>query len=218
MFKRILFLAAFMGPTQPIIGKVWAELAGPFTGGQVITLPLYDDGQHGDAQLNDEIYANMYTSCGSPSTLLDPVCSFSPPPPLPDGPISPPTPNPLDAGCPLVNSGDDWTLTLNFDGSAYPPNPVHLTDRPVLRGKVTIEHNASDQGRVNIPVVAHLGCGLADVNCDGRVDIRDILGLASRLGTNPGAPEYYYDPNQDGVTDLADLQLGAGLWRAVYRP
>lgn len=44
----------------------------------------------------------------------------------------------------------------------------------MLRGKVTIEHNVSDQERINIPVTAYLSCGLTDVDCNGEVDIGDI--------------------------------------------
>lgn len=87
----------------------------------------------------------------------------------------------------------------------------------MLHGKITIEHTVSDQGRVNIPVTAYLGCGLADVNCNGDVDISDIQTVAGRWET-PAGTEYYYDLNDDGLIDLSDIQTAAELWRTVYAP
>jgi hypothetical protein len=56
--------------------------------------------------------------------------------------------------CPLVNSGDDWGLSLTFDGSPFDPGDV--VEGLTLRGKVTIEHNASEQERINVPVSADM--------------------------------------------------------------
>jgi hypothetical protein len=57
--------------------------------------------------------------------------------------------------CPLVDPDDPdgWSLSLTLDGLPFG------SDTPsgaMLHGKVTIEHNASEQGRVNIPVTADL--------------------------------------------------------------
>ena len=47
---------------------------------------------------------------------------------------------------------------------------------------------------------------LADVNGDGNVDIRDLVNLASKIGSSSSAG----DVNGDGVVDILDLTLVAG--------
>ena len=56
----------------------------------------------------------------------------------------------MDYVCPLVDSGADWALSLTFDGSGFDDT----AGGAALHGKVTIEHNVSDQERINIPVTA----------------------------------------------------------------
>lgn len=122
--------------------------------GQVIAInaPL-DDGQWtGDV---DEIVTNAIQWLSDNSRnlpWLEASCSTTPPPIDPLGT----RPGALSVAaveytCPLVDSGEDWTLRLIFDGSAFDQPP-----ETTLRGKVTIEHNASEQERINIPVTAQL--------------------------------------------------------------
>jgi hypothetical protein len=79
---------------------------------------------------------------------LELSCSSSPLPPEPFEAMA------VDYVCPLINSGDDWALSLTFDGRQF--NREDIPVGMVLHGKVTIEHNVAEQGRVNIPVSADL--------------------------------------------------------------
>ena len=57
----------------------------------------------------------------------------------------------------------------------------------------------------------------ADVNGDGKVDIRDISLVVMRFGTQPDDPGWdsSYDLNNDGIVDLGDVTYSAGAWRDV---
>jgi hypothetical protein len=82
---------------------------------------------------------------------LEVSCSAISLPPEPfHAPAAPFAVNAVDYVCPLIDSGDDWALSLTFDGSDFDDT----AGGAVLHGKVTIEHNVSDQERVNIPVAA----------------------------------------------------------------
>jgi hypothetical protein len=129
------FVAVKRHDPAPIPGRVIA-----------VNAPL-DDGQWG-GDLDEIVTNGIQWLSDSIRDLpwLEPVCSFIPPPPEPQVGI-----DAIDYTCPPVDSGDDWSLTLFLDGSMLmaPPGTT-------LRGKLFIEHNVSDQGRVNIPVTGNL--------------------------------------------------------------
>lgn len=52
---------------------------------------------------------------------------------------------------------------------------------------------------------------VADVNQDGKVDIKDLAALAVHFGTYAGGPGYdsTFDLNSDGKIDIQDLAIVA---------
>mgnify|MGYP001147726405 CR=1 FL=1 len=61
-----------------------------------------------------------------------------------------------------------------------------------------------------LPTSVLCGC---DINCDGTVDLADLVAVSSRYGTwvPPGTPE---DTNQDGKVDLFDLVCVAAHYQS----
>jgi len=53
-----------------------------------------------------------------------------------------------------------------------------------------------------------------DVNCDGKVDIRDVALVAIRFGKSN--PDPYYDMDEDGVIDIRDIAITAVNFGKVY--
>jgi hypothetical protein len=137
------FVAIKRQDPAPIQGRVIA-----------VNAPLEDGQWSGDL---DEIVTNAIQWLSDnirDLPWLEPLCSPPTPLPLPDPfgtPVVPTSVNAVNYTCPLVDSGGEWALTLNFDGSEFNEPPT-----ATLRGKVTIEHNVAGQGRVNIPVVGSL--------------------------------------------------------------
>ncbi len=96
-------------------------------------------------------------------------------------------------------------LTPQADGNAdLTFNQTKLTDVP----GTTINHT-NVGGSVTIS-----SCALADVDCDGDVDIVDIQLVAARWNSSSGDANYdaAYDLDNDGDIDIADIQIVAGQW------
>jgi len=134
------FIAIKRHDPAPVEGRVIA-----------INAPLEDGQWSGDV---DEIVTNaiqwLADNVRNPP-WLEVSCSSSPPVPPITGTVTSAAATTASCTCPLVDSGDDWAMSLTFDGSVFDE-----TDEAVLRGKVTIEHNVSDQERINIPVTGNL--------------------------------------------------------------
>jgi hypothetical protein len=136
------FVAIKRQEPAPVAGRVIA-----------INAPLEDGQWSGDV---DEIVTNAIQWLSDnlrDLPWLEPSCSAVTLPPEPFA-VTAPASTSVDYVCPLVNSGDDWAMSLTFDGRQFQLGDT--VDAVPLRGKVTIEHNVADQGRVNIPVSANL--------------------------------------------------------------
>jgi len=81
---------------------------------------------------------------------------------------------------------------------------VTLTIKGELYDGTTFE--GSDTIRVRMP---------GDVNCDGKVDGRDVSPLAKRLGNS--SYDLYYDMNEDGKVDGRDLALVCRSFGNTYQ-
>jgi hypothetical protein len=55
-------------------------------------------------------------------------------------------------------------------------------------------------------------CALADLNCDGVVNVSDLLILLGEWGDCPGDSECPADLNGDGVVNVSDLLILLGNW------
>ncbi len=55
-------------------------------------------------------------------------------------------------------------------------------------------------------------CAAADLNCDGVVDVSDLLILLATWGTCPSGEDCQGDLNGDGVVDVSDLLILLGDW------
>ncbi len=55
-------------------------------------------------------------------------------------------------------------------------------------------------------------CLLADLNCDGVVDVSDLLVQMNAWGTCPGSGTCAADLNGDGTVDVSDMLVLLGLW------
>jgi len=53
-----------------------------------------------------------------------------------------------------------------------------------------------------------------DVNCDGKVDIKDVASVAIRFGKSN--PDPYYDMTEDGIIDIRDIAITAINFGKVY--
>jgi hypothetical protein len=62
--------------------------------------------------------------------------------------------------------------------------------------------------------LADPGCFTYDSDCDGDVDIVDVMLVASRWNTSLGDPNYdaKYDIDNDGDIDIVDVMLVAAQW------
>jgi hypothetical protein len=134
------FVAIKRFDPAPVAGRVIA-----------INAPLEDGQWSGDV---DEVVTNAIQWLSDNMRnlpWLDVVCGQSHLVPIPDEALMPAAVAAVTFTCPLVNSGGDWNLNLTFDGTGF-----DAAAAAVLRSKVTIEHNASEQARVNVPVTANL--------------------------------------------------------------
>jgi hypothetical protein len=64
---------------------------------------------------------------------------------------------------------------------------------------------------VSSPIEDESGCG-ADVNCDGVVDVTDLLAVIAAWGECPATDPCTADTNGDGVVDVTDLLAIIGSW------
>lgn len=130
------FVAVKRQEPAPIAGRVVA-----------VNAPLEDGQWSGDV---DEIVTNAIQWLSDNMRdlpWLNVSCSAISLPPEPFGA------NAVNDACPLVISGSEWNLSLTLDGQPFASDTA---GGAVLHGKVTIEHNASEQERINIPVSADL--------------------------------------------------------------
>jgi hypothetical protein len=130
------FVAVRRQEPAPVAGRVVA-----------VNAPLEDGQWGGDV---DEVVTNAIQWLSDNMRdlpWLEVSCSAISLPPEPFGA------NAVSDACPLVLSGSGWNLSLTLDGQTFDPDTA---GGAVLHGKVTIEHNASEQGRVSIPVSADL--------------------------------------------------------------
>ena len=59
-----------------------------------------------------------------------------------------------------------------------------------------------------------------DLNGDNRVDVSDIMAVASHWGATEGSPDYDrgYDLNWDGKVDIVDIMLVVKHWGECLNP
>jgi plastocyanin len=172
--------------------------------GQVIAInaPLEDGQWSGDV---DTIVTNAIQWLSDnvrDLPWLDHQCSFTPPLPPEPGLTA------IDYTCPPIDSGEDLDMALFLDGSMLMA-PVGT----MLRGKVFIEHNVSEHGRVNIPVTGTLQTpvDLTSVTISGA-----ITGTAGTYTfTTSYEPisatmpiTYMWDNLSGGSTSVRDLSAG----------
>jgi DNA-binding beta-propeller fold protein YncE len=69
-------------------------------------------------------------------------------------------------------------------------------------------------GNVDNAVAVFKNCYTSDLDCDGDVDIVDIMTVASRWNTGTGDPGYdsLYDLDKDGDIDVVDVMTVAVRW------
>jgi hypothetical protein len=110
---------------------------------------------------------------------------------------------------------------------------LNVTPRTVGTTELSLEHNLMFDAQYNLlipvtsgTVVTVADCITGDLNCDGAVNIIDIVLVAARFGTsqanpdpdgNVNTPNYnaLYDLDGDRLIEIADIQTIAALWRSV---
>jgi len=90
----------------------------------------------------------------------------------------------------FVGYGD---IDLDGDIDFIVPN-----SKPTSQGPLTVIKNNTPQG---------VGC-TGDVNCDGRIDVTDLLWVISFWGTN----DMVADLNADGTVEIGDVLLLVAQW------
>ncbi len=69
---RVPIVATLVGPGKPLTGAtVQAKVRAP--SGALSTLPLYDDGGHGDGEAGDGVYGNFYSATSAADLASDPA-------------------------------------------------------------------------------------------------------------------------------------------------
>jgi hypothetical protein len=100
--------------------------------------------------------------------------------------------------------GTDGSYGISFDGALLPTGPITLQISVNFNGKNETTTLKSVIGKAIVPVPA--GCaGVADLNCDGRVNLQDVSILLAYFNkkTFPAA----YDLNHDSKINLIDFSI-----------
>lgn len=112
----------------------------------------------------------------------------------------------------------DLIATINFKATAVPAtNPV-IISFDQAESMVTRKEDGKDYltipSNANIRIVGAsdncTGKKAADVNCDGKVNLTDLVTVANNWGSSPANTRA--DVNKDGKADLIDLVTVANNW------
>ncbi len=120
----------------------------------------------------------------------------------------------------LKSRDDQWTapvyLGLPMDGSVYTLLSSVSVDGTILylSDHINYSPRAGGAGSADmwqVPVVATV-----DFNCDGAVDIRDLLRLIGSWGQEDSTVDIGPTPFGDGKIDAADLEVLMSYWEQPF--
>lgn len=102
----------------------------------------------------------------------------------------------------LVSSGSDGKFSANFPAKALPAGPVLIQVAVNFAGQNT---NTLASGKIVVSAKQPASCALADLNCDGKINLQDISILLSNFGKQKFPDRD--DLNKDGKINLVDFSI-----------
>lgn len=106
-----------------------------------------------------------------------------------------------------------WSWDFGDSSTSTNQNPKHTyTNNGTYTVILTVKEADGDIDTSTKDIV--ISCFSADVNCDDKVNVFDVLLIATAWGTCVGEPGYKaeYDLNEDECIDVEDLTIVAEYW------
>jgi len=106
-----------------------------------------------------------------------------------------------------------WNWDFGDGGTSPEKNPKHVyLQAGTYKVKLTVKEADEDTDTYSKDII--ISCFFADVNCDNKVNVFDVLLVATAWGTCVGEPDYKdeYDLNEDECISIDDLTMVAKYW------